>query len=115
MGRQRSSRSSPFVVSLPLWFWFDRGSLTGFQFEEKVHDWIPSHRRPVLASGVDGISALLILLTTFLGFIAVLCVVDGRHRPGRSQYYVFLLLLQTGMIGVFMRPGPLPLLSCSGK
>jgi NADH-quinone oxidoreductase subunit M len=86
-----------FLVSLPLWFSFDR-SATGFQFVEKA-SWIPSIGVQYFF-GVDGISALLILLTTLLGFIAVLSswtAVTDRVRP----YYVFLLLLQTGMIGTF--------------
>jgi NADH-quinone oxidoreductase subunit M len=86
-----------FLVSLPLWFWFDRGA-AGFQFVEKGA-WIPS----IGVSyhfGVDGVSALLILLTTLLGVIAVLCswtAITDRVR----QYYIFLLLLQAGMLGVF--------------
>jgi NADH-quinone oxidoreductase subunit M len=86
-----------FLVSLPLWFWFDRGA-SGFQFVEKG-SWIPS----IGVSyhfGIDGISALLILLTTLLGFIAILSswtAITDRVR----QYYIFLLLLQTGMLGVF--------------
>jgi NADH-quinone oxidoreductase subunit M len=86
-----------FLVSIPLWFWFDR-SAAGFQFVEKV-DWIPSIGVQYFF-GVDGISTLLILLTTLLGFIAVLSswtAITDRVR----QYYVFLLLLQTGMLGVF--------------
>jgi NADH-quinone oxidoreductase subunit M len=86
-----------FLVSLPLWFWFDRGA-AGFQFEEKAA-WIPSIGVQYYF-GVDGISTLLILLTTLLGFIAVLSswtAITDRVR----QYYVFLLLLQTGMLGVF--------------
>jgi NADH-quinone oxidoreductase subunit M len=86
-----------FLVSLPLWFWFDRGA-AGFQFVEK-HEWIPSIGVQYFF-GVDGISALLILLTTLLGFISILSswtAITDRVR----QYYVFLLLLQTGMIGVF--------------
>jgi NADH-quinone oxidoreductase subunit M len=86
-----------FIVSLPLWFWFDR-TKDGFQFEEKA-SWIPSIGVQYYF-GIDGVSALLILLTTLLGFIAVLSswkAIDDRVR----QYYVFLLLLQTGMLGVF--------------
>ncbi len=87
-----------FLVSLPLWFWFDRAHPTPFQFVERV-PWIPSigvwyH------FGVDGISTLLILLTTLLGAIATLCswtAITDRVR----QFYIFLLLLQTGMLGVF--------------
>jgi NADH-quinone oxidoreductase subunit M len=86
-----------FLVSLPLWFWYDR-SATGFQFVEK-HDWIPSIGVQYFF-GADGISVLLILLTTLLGFIAILSswtAITERVRP----YYVFLLLLQAGMLGVF--------------
>ena len=86
-----------FVVSLPLWFWFDRDA-AGFQFVEK-HEWIPSIGVHYFF-GVDGISVLLILLTTLLGFIAILSSWTAITERVR-QYYVFLLLLQTGMIGVF--------------
>jgi NADH-quinone oxidoreductase subunit M len=87
-----------FLVSLPLWFWFDRSHPTPFQFEE-TGSWIPS----IGVSyhfGVDGISTLLILLTTLLGFIAILSSWTAVHDRVR-QYYIFLLLLQTGMLGVF--------------
>ena len=86
-----------FLVSLPLWLWFDRGG-PGFQFVEKG-DWIPSIGVHYFF-GVDGVSTLLILLTTLLGFIAILSswtAITDRVR----QYYIFLLLLQTGMLGVF--------------
>ena len=86
-----------FLVSLPLWFWYDR-SAEGFQFVEK-HDWIPSIGVQYFF-GADGISVLLILLTTLLGAIAILSswtAITDRVRP----YYVFLLLLQAGMLGVF--------------
>jgi NADH-quinone oxidoreductase subunit M len=86
-----------FLLSLPLWFWFDR-SADGFQFVEKV-PWIPSIG-VLYFFGVDGISTLLVLLTTLLGFIAVLSswtAITDRVR----QYYVFLLLLQAGMLGTF--------------
>ena len=86
-----------FLVSLPLWFWFDRNA-AGFQFVERA-DWIPAIGVQYLF-GVDGVSVLLILLTTLLGFIAILSswsAVEDRVRP----YYVFLLLLQAGMLGVF--------------
>ena len=50
--------------------------------------------------GIDGISLLLILLTTFMGIIAVVSsytAIDHRQK----EYYILLLLLQTGMIGTF--------------
>jgi NADH-quinone oxidoreductase subunit M len=49
---------------------------------------------------VDGISTLLILLTTLLGFIAILSSWTAITLRVR-QYYIFLLLLQVGMLGVF--------------
>ena len=51
--------------------------------------------------GIDGISMLLVLLTTLLGTIAILSswtAIKDRVK----EYYAFLLLLQTGMLGVFM-------------
>jgi len=86
-----------FLVSLPLWFWFNRGTAV-WQFMERG-SWIPSIGVQYLF-GIDGISALLILLTTLLGEIAILCSWTAITERVR-QYYVFLLLLQTGMLGVF--------------
>jgi len=86
-----------FAVSLPLWFWFDRAK-EGFQFQEQA-SWIPSIGVQYYF-GVDGVSTLLILLTTLLGFISVLSSWTAIHDRVR-QYYIFLLLLQAGMLGVF--------------
>jgi NADH-quinone oxidoreductase subunit M len=86
-----------FVVSLPLWLWFDRRA-EGFQFIERA-DWIPSIGVQYLF-GVDGISALLILLTTLLGFVSILSSWSAITERVRA-YYVFMLLLQAGMLGVF--------------
>ena len=44
---------------------------------------------------------LLVLLTTLLGFIAVLSSWTAIKERVK-EYYAFLLLLQTGMLGVFM-------------
>src|SRR5437762_4485665 len=86
-----------FLVSLPLWFRFDRHAAS-FQLLEKK-PWIPTIGVQYLL-GVDGISTLLILLTTLLGAIAILSSWKAIHDRVR-QYYVFLLLLQVGMLGVF--------------
>jgi len=85
-----------FLVSLVLWFRFDPNVL--WQFRE-TYDWIPS-LGVKYDFGVDGISVLLIILTTFMGVIAVVSsfsAIDHRQK----EYYVLLLLLQTGMIGTF--------------
>jgi NADH-quinone oxidoreductase subunit M len=88
-----------FVLSIPLWFAFDRSpGAPLFQFRE-LADWIPSIGVQY-NFGIDGIALLLILLTTMMGFIAVYSSFTAiEHRE--KEYYVLLLLLQTGMIGTF--------------
>ena len=86
-----------FLVSLPLVFQFDRTK--DFQFVERA-SWIPS----IGASyhlGIDGFSMLLVMLTTLLGFLSILSswtAIETRLK----EYYAFFLLLQVGMLGVFM-------------
>jgi len=87
-----------FLISLPLVSRFDKG-VSGFQFVERAN-WIPSLGAQYLI-GIDGISLLLIMLTTVIGFIAILSswnAVQDRLK----EYYCMFLLLQTGMLGVFM-------------
>ena len=86
-----------FIASLFL-LTYDRG-MGGMQFLED-HRWIP-----VIGAryqmGVDGVAVLLIVLTTLLGVIAALSswkYIEKREK----EYYILLLLLQTGMIGVFV-------------
>jgi NADH-quinone oxidoreductase subunit M len=85
-----------FIVSLYLWINFDPNKL--WQFEFKV-SWIPSLGVDY-HFGVDGIAVLLILLTTFMGIIAVVSSYSAIHHR-EKEYYVLLLMLQTGMIGTF--------------
>jgi NADH-quinone oxidoreductase subunit M len=87
-----------FLVSLPLWFAFDRGGEL-FQFRESA-PWIESIGVRY-EFGIDGIALLLVLLTTLLGVLAFLSSWSAIHTR-EKEYYVFLLLLQTGMLGVFM-------------
>ena len=64
------------------------------------HDWIPSiGARYTL--GIDGLSFLMVMLTTILGAIAVLSSWSAIKKR-EKEYYILLLLLQTGMLGVFM-------------
>ena len=49
--------------------------------------------------GIDGISVFLILLTTLLSPLAVLASWSIHERL--KEYFIFMLLLETGMIGVF--------------
>jgi NADH-quinone oxidoreductase subunit M len=87
-----------FLVSIPLWFWYDPQQ-PEFQFVERAA-WIPSIGAQYFL-GVDGFSVLLILLTTLMGVIAVLSswtAITERIK----EYYIFLLVLQTGMLGAFV-------------
>lgn len=88
-----------FLVSLPLWFNFDpTGAL--YQFVER-HPWISVKGLNVgYDLGVDGIAAMLILLTTFLTPIALLGswnYIQDRQK----EFYIAMLALETAMIGVF--------------
>ncbi|MGC2173496.1 MAG: NADH-quinone oxidoreductase subunit M [Candidatus Sulfotelmatobacter sp.] len=91
-----------FLVSLPLvpWFWALRFE-PGFKFIEGVpNNWIPSIGAGYVI-GIDGISFLLIMLTTLLGWISILSswtAIENRVK----EYYIWFLILQTGMLGVFM-------------
>ena len=89
-----------FVVSVPLWFRYDSSSSGApYQFVERA-DWIPSIGAQYFL-GVDGFAVLLILLTTMMGFIAVLSSWEAITERVK-EYYIFLLVLQTGMLGAFM-------------
>jgi len=87
-----------FVISVPLWFWYDPQN-PEFQFVERMQ-WIPSIGAEYFL-GIDGFATLLILLTTMMGFIAVLSSWNAIHERVK-EYYIFLLMLQTGMLGAFM-------------
>jgi len=87
-----------FVVSIPLWFAFNTATL-GFQFG-KSGAWIPAWGINYRV-GVDGISVLLVLLTTLLSPIAIL----GSFKyikEKQKTFYAMMLLLQTGVIGAFV-------------
>ncbi|MEM0908363.1 MAG: NADH-quinone oxidoreductase subunit M [Pseudomonadota bacterium] len=85
-----------FVISLALWIGFDPAE-PGFQFVEK-RDWIPGLVSYHL--GVDGISMLFVILTTFLMPFCILA--SWRSVTDRvREYMVAFLILETLMIGVF--------------
>src|SRR5579859_214817 len=90
------------LVSIPLvpMFWEQR-FVPGFKFVEgTAGNWIPSIGAGYVL-GIDGISFLLIMLTTLLGWISILSswtAIENRVK----EYYIWFLVLQTGMLGVFM-------------
>src|SRR6266705_2413204 len=87
-----------FLVSLPLVRHFDI-HLGGYQFQENL-DWIPTIGARYHL-GIDGISFLLVMLTTLLGAISILSSWSSIQLR-KKEYYILFLLLQTGMIGVFV-------------
>jgi NADH-quinone oxidoreductase subunit M len=87
-----------FLVSVPLWSYYDPSNAQ-YQLVERI-PWIPSVGAQYFL-GVDGFSTLLILLTTLMGCIAVLSSWTAITERVK-EYYVFLLVLQSGMLGAFM-------------
>ncbi|MBL8165896.1 MAG: NADH-quinone oxidoreductase subunit M, partial [Anaerolineae bacterium] len=91
-----------FGASILMWLGFD-ASQPGLQLVQRG-EWIPSAGISYYV-GVDGVSILLILLTTFIMPIAILSsfrahVLEERGR--QKLYYAFMLLLEFAMLGVFM-------------
>jgi NADH-quinone oxidoreductase subunit M len=87
-----------FAVSLPLWFRYQPQG-NPWQFVERG-EWIPSIGASYFL-GVDGLSALLVLLTTLIGAIAILSSWSSITERVK-EYYIVLLVLQTAMIGAFV-------------
>jgi NADH-quinone oxidoreductase subunit M len=88
----------PFALSLAVWAGFDPAS-ADYQFVER-HAWLPDFGISYHV-GVDGISLLLVVLTTFLTPIALLCSwesIDSRVR----EFCFFMLALEAAMLGVFV-------------
>ncbi|RJT41901.1 NADH-quinone oxidoreductase subunit M [Mesorhizobium waimense] len=88
--------SITFIVSLFIWTGFDN-SQAGFQFVEKFA-WLDSGISYHL--GVDGISMLFVILTTFLMPLCILASWESIQKRVKA-YMIAFLLLETLMIGVF--------------
>jgi NADH-quinone oxidoreductase subunit M len=88
------------IVSLPLiWRFSLDPAAPRYQFPE-TYDWIPSIGAHY-SLGIDGISLLLVMLTTLLGAISILSSWSAI-KMRTKEYYILFLLLQVGMLGVFM-------------
>ena len=86
--------TATFLVSIFLYTGFDPAN-TGFQFVEE-REWILGFNYKM---GVDGISILFVLLTTFLMPLVIASCWDVKHRV--KDYMIAFLLLETLMLGVF--------------
>ena len=84
-----------FLVSLFILAEFDPNN-TGMQFVEE-REWLLGLQYKM---GVDGISVLLVMLTTFMMPLTIAASWDVKHRV--KEYMIAFLLLETLMLGVFM-------------
>ncbi len=87
-----------FLLSLQLFFQFDPTD-PGYQFVE-YRPWIEGYGISYFV-GVDGISLVLVLLTTFLMPVVLLASAREPSKSVRS-YVFFMLFLETGMLGAFV-------------
>jgi NADH-quinone oxidoreductase subunit M len=96
-----------FLISVPLVTGLGSGrpgynrALGGLQFIED-YEWIPLIGARYQL-GVDGLALVLVLLTTLLGVVSVVCSwAYIRERGREKEYYIMMLLLQSGMLGAFV-------------
>ena len=92
------SSATVFVVSLDLWFCFLPGE-AGMQFvihKPWIEQWGVGYHL-----GIDGISLLLVPLTTFLTPVVILSTWSGVEKNVKG-FLILLLVLETGMLGAFM-------------
>ncbi len=87
--------SATFIISLFILFQFDPQN-TGFQMVEEG-EWLLGLQYKM---GVDGISVLFVMLTTFMMPLVIAASWDVSHRV--KEYMVAFLLLETLMLGVFV-------------
>ena len=87
------------ILSLVMFGLFDRsaGAAGVIQFEENAM-WIPA-LNAYYHLGVDGLSLPMVILTAILGFLVILISWKIDLRP--RQYFAWLLLLETSILGVF--------------
>ncbi|MFN8528012.1 MAG: NADH-quinone oxidoreductase subunit M [Anaerolineae bacterium] len=91
-----------FVASLLLWVGFD-GNQAGLQMVQRW-DFLPQVGSSFYV-GIDGMSLLLVILTTFIMPLGILSSFRAHviHERGREKlYYLLMLLLETAMIGAFV-------------
>ncbi len=86
----------PLILSIAL-FAARHGAFDTFQFVENVR-WIAAINANYHL-GVDGLGMVMVLLTTFIGLLAVFVSWNVKTRV--REYFIWLLLLETGILGVF--------------
>lgn len=91
--------SLTLVLSLPLMLQFDASTSDIAQYLTESAPWLPGLGIKYIV-GLDGLSLLLFMLTTFMGPIVILSAWNSVHKhvPG---FFSMLLILQTASLGVF--------------
>lgn len=88
-----------FIISLVVLGMY-RSSVSGLQLNAGPYDWIPTIGISYHLA-IDGLSILMVLLTTFISMLAIASSFPSI-KESVGQYYIFMLLLETGMLGVFL-------------
>jgi NADH-quinone oxidoreductase subunit M len=93
-----ASTTATFALSLRLWTGFD-AARPGYQFVEYAR-WMPSFGIHYFV-GIDGLSLLLVVLTTFL--VPIVLIASWNDITRQVKSFVFMnLFLETGMLGAFV-------------
>jgi len=87
-----------FIISLPILFYFNENT-SEMQFTE-MYTWVERLGISYFV-GIDGISLLLFMLTTFLVPICILCSWTYIKKNVR-EFLICMLVLETGMLGAFV-------------
>src|SRR5512133_4369460 len=88
----------PLGLTIWTWFAFDHASTAAFQFERQVAWFEAIHSS--LHFGIDGMSLVMVLLTTLLTPLAILTAFNIKEHV--KAFMILFLLLETGMLGVFV-------------
>ena len=88
----------PLALTVWLWFAFDRNSSALFQFQVMLPWFEAIHSS--LHFGIDGISLVMVLLTTILTPLAILTAFNIKEHV--KAFMILFLVLETGMLGVFV-------------
>ena len=96
-----------FILSL---WWLLRGvplGSAGYRLEE-FHKWISLGPHGSASQtfinyhlGADGISLFLVILTTFLTVVSILCSWKSIEKRVK-EFFIMILLLEVGVVGVFL-------------
>ena len=86
-----------FAATLAVWQKFDPSAGTQFAFR---YPWLESMGIS-FSGGIDGISLLLVFLTTFLTPLIILSTFNSAYRNG-AAFYALILFMESALIGVFV-------------